>query len=324
VLAFALRRVLISIPVLIIASFFAFYIVYISGDPLGALHSNPHVPASVFRARAAALYLNHPFWQRYWHWATHFFVGDFGKQIDGTAVRPQLDSATLTTMRLVVLSVVVALVMAIVIGIISALRQYTITDYSVTTVTFLFIAMPTFWFAALLQEFAIKLNKHVGLFHIPVFGDSTIGYSGSWLGKIGDFGTHLILPTITLSLLSFASWSRYMRSSIVETRSADYVRLARAKGLSSTRVLIKHSLRNSLIPLTTIVAVDTAGLLSGAIITETIFQWHGLGMLLTTSVTNIDANTTLAGVMITGVIVVVFNLIADLLYAVLDPRTRRA
>jgi peptide/nickel transport system permease protein len=322
-LAFAIRRVLISIPVLIIASFFAFWIVYISGDPLGALRANPHVPASVFKERAAALYLDHPFWQRYWHWATHFFVGDFGKQIDGTAVRPQLDKATVTTMRLVILSVVVALVLAVLIGIISALRQYTITDYSVTTVTFLFLAMPTFWFAALLQEFAIKLNKNVGI-HIPVFGDSTVGLTGGWFGKIGDFASHLILPTITLSLLNFASWSRYMRASIVETRSADYVRLARSKGLSSTRVLIRHSLRNSLIPLTTIVAVDTAGLLSGAIITETIFQWRGLGMLLTKAVTNIDANTTLAGVMITGVIVVVFNLIADLLYAVLDPRTRRA
>ncbi len=323
-LVYAIRRVLISIPVLVIASFFAFWIVFISGDPLGALHQNPHIPPSVFKARAHALYLDHPFWQRYWHWATGFFTGDFGKDINGSPVRPELARALTTTMRLVILSVVVALILAIAIGILSALRQYTITDYSVTTVTFLFLAMPTFWFAALLQELAIKTNENIGGIHIPVFGDATVGYSGSWLGKIGDYATHLILPTITLSLLNFASWSRYMRASIIETRSADYVRLARAKGLSSSRVLLKHSLRNSLIPLTTIVAVDSAALLSGVIITESIFQWQGLGMLLTTAVSNIDANVTLAGVMITGVIVVLFNLVADLLYAVLDPRTRRA
>jgi peptide/nickel transport system permease protein len=324
VLAFALRRLLISIPVLIAASFFAFTIVYFSGDPLGALRANPHVPSSVFKARAHALYLDRPFWQRYWHWMSNFFTGDFGKDVSGREVRPQIHDALLITMRLVVFSVIVAVVLAVVVGIISALRQYTVTDYSVTVAAFVFLAMPTFWFAALLQQLAIKFNENVGWFHIPVFGDSTVGLTGPWYTHIGDYLSHLILPTITLALLSFASWSRYMRASLIETRSTDYVRLARSKGLSRSRVLVRHSLRNSLIPLATIVAVDTAGLLSGVIVTETIFQWQGLGMLVTSGVTNIDANVTLAGVMVTGVIVVIANLAADLLYAVLDPRIRNA
>ena len=142
--------------------------------------------------------------------------------------------------------------------------------------------------------------------------------------QVADIAGHMILPTISLALISYAAWSRYQRSAMLEVMNSDYVRLARAKGLSRRRVMVKHALRNALIPLTTVTALDLASIISGAVLTEAVFQWRGMGDLLLNAIHSDDVYVVMAWLLVTATVVIVFNLLADLLYAVLDPRIRYA
>src|SRR2546421_6294017 len=143
----------------------------------------------------------------------------------------------------------------------------------------------------------------------------------SW-GKITDIAGHMVLPTISLTLITYAGWSRYQRGSMLDVLNSDYIRLARAKGLRARQVMVRHALRTALIPLTTVTAIDIAGILGGAIVTETVFNWGGMGRYLITSVYLRDVNAVLGWLLVSGAIVIVFNIIADLLYAVRDPSIR--
>jgi peptide/nickel transport system permease protein len=169
---------------------------------------------------------------------------------------------------------------------------------------------------------AIKFNDAVGRTVVYTVGDSTPGLTGGFFGNLGNYAAHLVLPTITLAAISFASWSRFQRSSMLDVLNSDYVRLARAKGLSKSRVMVRHALRTALIPLVTVVAIDFGAILGGAVITERVFAWHGMGELLITGITSKDTNVVLAWLMVSAVAVIGFNLIADVLYAYLDPRIR--
>jgi peptide/nickel transport system permease protein len=185
--------------------------------------------------------------------------------------------------------------------------------------------MPTFWFGILLKQAGIWFNEHTGTQTFSTIGERSIPITDhSFFGTVKDIGGHLVLPVVVLGLVSYAAWSRFTRASMLEVLNSDYVRLARSKGLSPRTVLIKHALRTALIPLTTVTALDIAGLLGGAIVTETVFQWHGMGYLLITALNNIDFNVMLGWLLVTAVIIIAFNLIADLLYGVLDPRIRHA
>jgi peptide/nickel transport system permease protein len=178
-----------------------------------------------------------------------------------------------------------------------------------------------------LKEFgAIKFNNVLeGWGHsrwIATVGSQTVNFQGSFWDRAFDSFGHLVLPTITLTIISYAAYSRFQRASMLDTMSSDYVRTAKAKGLTQRRVVLKHAFRNALIPVTTLIAIDFGALIGGAIITENVFAWHGMGTLLRDSVVAVDPNVTLAVVMVTAVTVVVFNIIADILYAYLDPRIR--
>src|SRR6266487_2583259 len=157
---------------------------------------------------------------------------------------------------------------------------------------------------------------------VLAIGAETPNLTGSLGHRLADYAGHLALPTIALALISFAAWSRYQRATMLDVLGSDYIRLARAKGLSRTRVMVRHALRNALIPLVTVVAIDTGAIFGGAIITERVFSWQGMGALLVQGAQTSDPNILLAWLTVTAVIVVLFNLIADLLYAVLDPRIR--
>ncbi len=323
-LGYSVRRLLVSIPVLVLSSVLVFVLVALSGDPLGPLRErNPPVPPEVLAERARLLNLDKPLAERYVYWITHFLRGDFGRQINGVAVRPELVDRLGVTIRLVVLAMLVAVVAAVVAGVISAVRQYSGTDYALTFTGFLFLSMPAFWLAALLKEFlAVRLNGAFGRTVVYTIGASTPGLTGGFGEKLVNGLQHLILPTIALAAISYASWSRFQRSSMLDVLSSDYITLARAKGLRWRRVMVRHALRTALIPLVTVTAIDLAGILGGAVITETVFGWKGMGQYLIQSVNTRDTNAVLAWLMISAVIVVVFNLVADLLYAVLDPRIR--
>lgn len=321
---YIVRRILIAIPVLIVSSILVFLLVALSGDPLGDI-KRPGTPAFVITAREHQLWLDRPLPNRYWHWLSNIVTGNFGPSVKGIDVRADLIRRFEVTMRMVILALIVAAVLAIVIGVISAVKQYSVTDYAFTFFGFLFLSMPVFWFAGLLKEIlALKFNEAVGSNVISTIGDSTPDYTGSFLGRIGDYAGHLLLPTIALAAITYAGWSRYQRASMLDVLDSDYVRLARAKGLRRGTVMRRHALRTALIPTVTIIALDSGTILGGAIITEKVFAWHGLGEMLIDSANDVDLNRILAVLMISAVFVIVANLVADVLYAVLDPRIRYA
>jgi peptide/nickel transport system permease protein len=218
-------------------------------------------------------------------------------------------------------------VVAIIFGVLSAVRQYSFVDYLLTTFSYLGISMPIFWFGFVLQElFGVRLLPfffNVFNFRWPIFGrvaPDTTGFTQTQI--IGSYAIHLVLPTIVLSLLFIASWSRYLRSSMLDTVKQDYIRTARAKGVSPRATFFQHALRNALIPFVTVVAVDFGGIFSGAVITETVFAWPGMGLLFFDALNDRNYPILLAMLLIAATSVIMFNLIADVLYGVIDPRIR--
>ncbi len=327
-LVFVIRRVLISIPVLIASTILTFVIVKLAGDPLTYLKTRqPRPPQRLIDSEAHRLWLDRSWPAQYWHWISNLVLhGDWGPPVRGhDNTGTDLLQAFSVTARLVVFSVAIALVLAVVTGVISAVKQYSVTDYSTTFIGFIFLSMPTFWFAILLKQGGIWFNEHTGTQTFATIGERSIPITDhSFLGSTKDIAGHLVLPVVVLGLVGYAAWSRFTRASMLEVLNSDYVRLARSKGLAPRTVLVKHALRTALIPLATVTALDIAALLGGAIVTETVFQWHGMGNLFLTSLTNLDFNVMLGWLLVTAVIVIAFNLIADLLYGVLDPRIRHA
>jgi peptide/nickel transport system permease protein len=323
-LSFITRRLLITIPLVLLSSVLVFLLVANAGDPLADLRNrNPPVSPQVIAEREHELLLDKPLPQRYATWLVNFAQGDMGKSVRGVEVRPLLWQRLKVTLRMVILASILAIFLAIGAGVLSAVKQYTVTDYSFTFLGFLFLSMPVFWLAALLKEFgAIRLNQLFGKQVVYTVGAETPNLTGNFFDRLGNYAGHLILPTLALALISFAAWSRYQRATMLDVLNSDYIRLARAKGLSRSRVMIRHALRNALIPLVTVVAIDTGAIFGGAVITERVFSWQGMGALLIDGVAASDVNVLLAWLMVTSVIVVLFNLIADVLYAVLDPRIR--
>jgi len=257
--------------------------------------------------------------------------GDFGESWRLSEHEPTMVvilRALPNTLKLTLAALLLSLAVGIPVGIYSAVHQYSKTDYVVTTATFFGTAMPVFWLGTvLILLFSFKF-KEWGLPYLPPGSVSAIrDYSlplfgkivaGSWL----DQGLRLILPTITLSLLFMAGWSRYARSSMLEVLRQDYVRTARAKGLRERLVVMKHALRNALIPLVTVVTLQLTFLFGGAIITETIFNWHGMGLLFIESLNQSDWPVALTYLLILAALTVLANLLADVMYTIVDPRIR--
>lgn len=329
--AFVVRRLLVSILVMLGATLLVFVLITTAGrNPVNQFAAkNPRPPQNAIDQMSVRMGWNEPVPIRYWDWLKGLVLhGSFGPDIlPAVNIGSEIGSRFLVTFRLVVAAILVALLFAVVTGVLSAVRQYSAFDYSATFVGFLFLAMPALWFSVLIKQGAIAFNDSIGVKLFSTEGQEqvpslTTGWS-VW-HHIGDIAGHMVLPTISLALVTYASWSRYTRGSVLETMNADYIRLARAKGLRWRRVLIRHGLRTALIPLATVTSLDIAGILGGAVITERVFQWHGMGEYLLNSITNVDVYATLAWLVISGFVVILFNLFADLLYGVLDPRIRNA
>lgn len=317
------RRLLVSVPVVVIASFVVFVMVASSTDPLGDLRTNPKVPAAVIEQRTRELHLDRPLLVRYGIWAADAARGDLGVSLDRRPVAPLVRQRLQITLRMVLLGTVLAAAAAVAAGVVGAVRQYRLSDHALTLSSALLLSMPVFWLAALLKEFgAVRLNELFGRQVVYTVGSSSPNLTGSLWHRLADYAGHLALPTTTLVLVAFAAWSRHQRAAMAEVLEADYVRLARAKGLSWSRVVVRHALRNALIPLTTVVAVDFAALIGGAVVIERVFSWQGMGSLLLDGVTAGDVNVVAAWLLVTSVVVVLFNLAADVLYGFLDPRLR--
>lgn len=323
-LAYVLRRLAIGVLLLVLASMLCFLLVHYSGDPLALLRQrNPPPPKSVIQAREALLHLNVPIWDQYWIWLSNVVRGNFGTEISGLPVGQQLSQHLLVTLRMVLLATVLAVFVAIPIGVWSGVRKGKPADHIANVTNFLLLAIPTFVIGTLLKEFvAIPINQAAGKTIFYTIGEQSPLLSGPFLGRLPDYAAHTILPVITLILVTYPSWAIYQRSSVLEALDSDYVRLARAKGLSPRRVLIRHVLRNALIPVTTVVALDFATVIGGAVVTETIFAWNGMGQWFLQGVIQRDVNIVLAFLIVTATSIILFNLLADILYAFLDPRIR--
>jgi len=324
-LGYIVRRLLISIPMLIAATFIFFVIVVWAGNPIGALRSQPGISPATIKVREHEYGLDRPVLNRYWDWFTHAIRGDLGTSVHyHEPVTTVLGRAMGVTMRLVLVATIIGVILAIAIGVYAAVRQYSVFDYGSTALAFLFFSMPVFWLASVLSDLAVRINRAVGHRVFFVEGERTPNLSASVFGHFTDRAGHLILPALTLVLVSVAGWSRYQRATMLDVLHADYVRTARAKGLTEFQVIRRHALRNALIPLVTVVALDFSAVLAGAIVTETVFSWNGMGALFIEALDNYDVNLLLGWFLIAATLVVVFNLAADVYYGYLDPRIRSA
>lgn len=264
--------------------------------------------------------------------------GDFGTSWQAARSQPVMtviQGRLGNTLILMVASTLLSLLVAIPIGIFSAVKQYSRLDYMVTTFSFFGTSMPVFWFALIMiilfggsQSYIFKTFNlpylppgNVTLVRAPQPG-SLLALVGATPGSWVDIAVHAIMPTVVLSLLYMAGWSRFMRASMLEVLRQDYVRTARAKGLVERIVIVKHAMRNSLIPLITIVVFQIPGIFGGATITETVFNWSGMGFLFVFALNAFDYPVAMALLFITAILVVVATLLADVLYTVVDPRIR--
>ena len=321
-LTFVARRIVYSIPVLLIASVLVFFFVRTTTDPLARLRGGTKDPTTLIREKHR-LGLDKPLTTQYTHWLKDFVRFKWGKSfVTNRSVATDMKTRFWNTVQLIFFGIVVSAIIAIAIGVYSAARQYSALDYTFTGLSFVGLSMPPFWFALMAIQFLVFEPKQI--FHLsqPIF--YSVGIHSSANHSLLDYSRHLVLPVMTLSVQLIAGWSRYQRASMLDVMSADYIRTARAKGVSRRNVLFKHALRNALIPLTTVMAIDIGALFGGLIITETIFAWPGMGQFFVTAITNGDTNVILPWLMIVATFIILFNLLADVLYGALDPRIRLA
>jgi peptide/nickel transport system permease protein len=310
--AYLIRRALISIVTLVAISMVIFTILYLApGDPLSGFANNPSVPPELRQRLRKQMGIDDPLPQQYTKWATQYIQGNWGVSYSSrSSVRDYVLGRLPVTIGIVGSAFLVGLLIAIPIGVISAIKQYSLFDQFATTFAFLGFSLPTFFTGILLIViFSVKLNW------LPFIYDSTV--DGVWAHV-----KQAIMPVTVLGLAGAASLTRFVRASMLEVISQDYVRTARAKGLQEQSVVILHAMRNAMIPVITIIALQVPEIFGGAIITEQIFRVPGIGRLLIDAISNKDVPVVMAVAFGISILVVVFNIIADVLYAVLDPRIK--
>jgi peptide/nickel transport system permease protein len=315
--AFIMRRVLIAIPTLLAISLILFTILTLApGDPFAQLAENPDIPPEVRLNLRKQLGLDEPVQVQYVKWLTSTLEGRWGYSIASHVDVSVLVRQRLPTTLLVVGSAyIVALAFAIPIGILSAVKQYSLLDNIATTFAFLGYSLPTF-FTGLLFILVFSINLH----WLPFIYTADIQAGG--LTYAWELFKHAVMPVMVLGLFQAAQLTRYVRASMLDVIHMDYINTARAKGLSNLQVTLGHAFRNALIPVVTIIALELPAIFTGAIITEQIFRVPGIGALLIASIQSKDTPVVMFIVFTYAVLVVVFTLIADVLYSVLDPRIR--
>ena len=321
-LTYILRRFLYSIPVLVAASFLIFAFTVTTADPLSELKQVRNVNQNAIALITKEKHLDKPVIVRYGYWVRDAVTDKFGTTIFGDRpIWDDLKRVIPNTLQLLLAAEIFSVLFAIIIGVYSAIRQYSVFDYLATSFSFLGLAVPVFWLALILQVVVtnIFLKWDIRIFYTAQLSSVDPGHGFHFFV---DRVQHLVLPVTTLVVVNVAGYSRYMRASMLEVINSDYVRTARAKGLTERRTIMKHAFRNALIPLTTLVALDLGLLFGGAIITETIFALDGMGLYFIHALDDGDPYPLMAWLMITAVMIVIGNLIADIAYGFLDPRIR--
>lgn len=315
---YILKRILQSIPLLIIVSILSFFIIRLSPvDPLAELRLNPSVSQETLQKETQRLGLDKPIIVQYGKWAKSFVKGDLGITSNGEKVSAKLKERIPNTLLLTTIVIFLTWIVGIPLGVAAALNWKTPFDRILTVLTSIGMAIPSFFFAVLLLIFAVK----TGWF--PIGGLTSSDFlEMNFLQQVWDITHHLILPVTVLFTLSLAGLQRQMRANLLDVLDSDYVKFARAKGLSEFDVIYKHALRNAINPMITLLGFEFAGLLSGAALTEYVFQYPGLGRLILEAVLKSDINLVMASLMMGAIMLILGNLIADILLIITDPRIR--
>jgi peptide/nickel transport system permease protein len=290
-----------------------------ASDPLAFLRMQPRVDQNTIDKIVEREHLDENIFVRYGYWAKEAVTDKFGTTLVGDRpIWPDLTRVMGNTAQLVIAAELIAILFAVFIGVYSAVRQYSAFDYSFTTFSFLGLATPVFWLALMLQVLVVNIFLKYDLRLVYISNLSSPEPDNFVLDRI----QHLALPVIVLAVASIAQYSRYMRAAMLEVINSDYVRTARAKGVNERRVIMKHAFRNALIPLATVVALNLGTVLGGAVVTETVFSLDGMGLYFITNLVEGDPYPVMAWLMVTAVMIVFFNLVADVVYGYLDPRVR--
>jgi peptide/nickel transport system permease protein len=322
VLTYIIRRLLYSSVVLVLASFLVFTFVTVSGDPLAGLRISPNVSEQTVQNVIDRKHLDDPVPKRYLYWVQDAFTNQFGSTLlDNRPILPELWRVMKNTLQLVLIAQILVVFFAVLIGVYSAIKQYSGFDYTMTSFSFLGLATPVFWLALMVQVAVVQIYERTGHRLFPIANLNSVD-PGTGIDFWIDRAHHLVLPVFVLMVAGIAGYSRYMRAAMLEVINSDYVRTARAKGLNERRVTMKHALRNALIPLVTLVALDFGTILGGAVVTETVFSLDGMGLYFINALFSNDPYPVMAWLMVTAVMIIIFNLIADIAYGLLDPRVR--
>lgn len=314
-LEFILRRLFYAVPLLIGVSIIGFGLMHLApGGPLGVYTLNPTVSAQDIERIKIIYGLDQPTYVQYFTWAGNLLSGDWGHTFfGGRPVLTVIVERVPATLILAGLSLSIAVVLGTAIGMLGAVKRYSFFDYLATTGAMFALSFPTFWFGLMaIFIFAVELRW------LPSGGMYELGEEGNPL----DLLVHLILPTAVLSLVIVATWSRYSRSGFLEVIGQDYIRTAHAKGLSNRLVITRHAFPNAAIPLIALLGVQLPFLFSGALVTETIFGWPGMGRLFVDALTMKEYPVLMGMMMFTAVFVIIGNLLADIGVAMVDPRVR--
>ena len=317
------RRALQGVAIVWLVATFTFLLVaFAPGDVVDATYSSPRVPEYVRAQLRAELCLDRGIVPRYGCWLRSLATGQLGYSLPlHTSVAAALADAIPNTLLLMGLALVGMFALGIATGLAQAWRPHSRADRAIGAVSMLLYAMPDFWFGLiLLFVFSYRLGW------LPTTGthDPVLYVYSDWWGRLVDRARHLALPLATFVLVSYAGISRFQRSALLDVLSQDYIRTARAKGASERRVLVHHALRNALLPVITLLGLYLPALLGGAVLIETVFSWPGMGLLTTTAVAQRDYPLVVACVTVASALVVVGSVVADLLYAAVDPRVREA
>jgi peptide/nickel transport system permease protein len=314
-IAYIVRKLIFSLVVLFLASIVIFGLVALGPDPLAELRQNPSIRGEDLERIADRYGLNDPLYVQYGIWMGDMLQGNLGESFKQNAPVTEIIAPRVwPTVLLMGVSLIFTVVIAVPFGIYSAIKKYSLVDNAGTFLSFLGYSMPSFWLGLILQlVLGIYLADWAGRRFFYVSGMSTTG-------GLVDLLQHLTLPVLTLSAISIAEFSRFQRGAMLEVLTSDYLRTARAKGLSQRTVYLKHALRNALVPTVTLVALSMGTAFGGAVITETVFAWPGLGFLLSDAIFKGDYNVVRALLMIGAALIIFFNLVADITYSLVDPR----
>jgi peptide/nickel transport system permease protein len=311
---FIARRLLMAVGILLLVTMIGFTVLHMApGGPMSQFAASSDLSAADIAAIEARMGLDRPVYIQYLDWVWRMLQGDWGASFrDQQPVLSVIGSHLGATFQLMVAATVLAVLLGGWIGVMGAIRRNSWFDSISTIASMIAISIPTFWFGLIvIYVFSIELQW------LPSGNRYTAGDGSFW-----NYIHHLIAPSIVLALVSTATWSRYMRSSMLDAMSQDFVRTARSKGASESRILFGHILRNAMLPMITVAGLQLPMLLSGALVTETVFAWPGMGRLFLDSISYRDYPVVMGVLMFTAILVLLGSLLADLLYSVVDPRIR--